>query len=54
MIFNKGIPFSVGGEICYPIEKKGDFYYFNKLTDGRLESKKININLIGNEIIISS
>ena len=54
MIFNKGTPFSVGGEICYPIEKKGDFYYFNKLTDGRLESKKINIDLLADEIIISS
>ena len=54
MVFNKGTPFNIGSDTYYPIEKKGEIYYFNKFVAGKLESKKININLIGNEIIISN
>ena len=54
IVFNDGIPFTIGGDKYYPIEKRGQFYYFNKSVSGKLESKKINIDLIGNEIIISN
>ena len=54
IVFNRGISFNVGKETFYSIEKKGDAYYFNKLQSGKLETKKINIDLIGNEIIISN
>lgn len=54
IIFNKGTPFNIGETTYYPIEKKGEFYYFNNLKAGKLESKKINIDLIDNEIIISN
>ena len=54
MVFDKGTPFTIGRDTYYPIEKKGEIYYFNKLIDGKLESKKININLIRDEIIISN
>ena len=54
MVFNKGTPFNIGSDTYYPIEKKNEIYYFNKPTAGKLESKKINIDLIGYEIIISN
>ena len=54
MVFSKGIPFTIGVNTYYPIEKKDEFYYFNKLIAGKLESKKINIDLIGDELIISN
>lgn len=54
MIFSKGTSFNIDGNTYYPIEKKGGFYYFNILKDGKLETKKINIDLLADEIIISS
>lgn len=54
IVFNKGTPFTVAGHSYYPIEKKGEFYYFNQLKAGKLETKKINIDFIGNEIIITN
>lgn len=54
MVFDKGTPFTIGRDTYYPIEKKGEIYYFNKLIAGKLESKKINIDLIGDELIISN
>ena len=54
MIFNKGTSFNIGENTYYPIEKKGEFYYFNKVVGGKLDSTKINIDLINKEIIISN
>lgn len=55
IVFNKGTSFTVAGHSYYPIEKKKDgFYYFNQAKDGKLETKKINIDLIDNEIIITN
>lgn len=54
IIFNKGTSFSIDGNTYYPIEKKGGVYYFNIPKAGKLETKKINIDLLADEIIISS
>lgn len=54
IIFDKGTSFDIGGVTYYTIEEKEGFYYFNTLKDGKLETKKININFIGNEIIINN
>ncbi|UTC62606.1 hypothetical protein E4O05_01445 [Treponema sp. OMZ 787] len=54
IIFDKGIPFNIGEASYYPIEKKGEFYYFNKIIDGKLDTKRINIDLVGYEIIITN
>lgn len=54
IIFDKGVSFDIDGVTYYPIEKKGKFYYFNKVKDGKLEVKKINIDLIDYDIIITN
>lgn len=54
IIFDKGVSFNIDGNTYYPIEKRGDFYYFNELKDGKLEVKKINIDLIDYDIIITN
>lgn len=54
IIFDKGVSFDIDGVTYYPIEKKGEFYYFNKVKDGKLEVKKINIDLIDYDIIITN
>ena len=54
IIFDKGASFNFDGNTYYPIEKRGDFYYFNELKGGKLEVKKINIDLIDYDIIITN
>lgn len=55
IIFDKGASFDIDGVAYYPIEKKKDgFYYFNKDIGGNLSSKRINIDFVDNEIIITN
>ena len=55
IIFDKGVSFDIDGVTYYTIEKKKDgFYYFNKDIGGNLSSKRINIDFVDNEIIITN
>lgn len=52
IILGKGDVFTINNKHYYPIEKIGEFYYFNENNSGKIKTSKINILIENNLIVI--